>query len=206
MSVLIIDYGMGNLGSVRRAFEECGADVFVSDQANEVSDSDALVLPGVGAFGEGMKNLNEMGWSDAIYEHVRQKKPFLGICLGMQLLAEKGFEGGEREGLGLIPGEVRQLELSPSFRIPHIGWNEVRACQESELLEHIPNETDFYFVHSFSFRPKDEESVLARTPYDKDFVSIVQKNGHIFGTQFHPEKSQRPGFQLIKNFLGKICC
>lgn len=202
MSVLIIDYGMGNLGSVKRAFEECGAQVFISSEPQELKSATHIVLPGVGAFNDGMSNLFQRGWVPEIKEAaLKDKIPMLGICLGMQLLADKGYEGGETSGLGLVPGEVRLLEPDPpATRIPHIGWNEVYKTKQSSLLSNIPDGTDFYFVHSYHFRASNREHVIATTPYCGGFVSAVMLN-NVFGVQFHPEKSSRPGFQLIKNFL-----
>lgn len=203
MNVVVVDYGMCNLGSVRRAFEECGAhDVLVSDNPQDLKSADKIVLPGVGAFGQGMQNLHSRGWVPALKEAALEKNiPLLGICLGMQLLADKGYEGGEFEGLGLIPGEVKKLIPTPADkRIPHVGWNEVHQKVSSALLKDIPDATDFYFVHSFHFAAKKKESVACETPYCGRFVSVVEDK-NIFGVQFHPEKSQRPGFQLIRNFL-----
>lgn len=201
MSTIIIDYGMCNLGSVRRAFEECGANVEVSSDPRDLANADRIVLPGVGAFGKGMSNLKEAGWISAIRDAVVEKRtPMLGICLGMQLLADRGYEGGEFEGLGLISGEVRRLEARGQERIPHVGWNELHQKKHSPLFDDLKDKLDFYFVHSFHFFPKSSVDVLGVTPYCGSFVSAVGRE-HIFGVQFHPEKSQRPGFQLIRNFL-----
>lgn len=202
MNVLVINYGMGNLASVRRAFEECGATVLVSDNPDDLSGVDRIVLPGVGAFPDGMNNLAVAGWPAKL--HAALKDPevrLLGICLGMQLLADRGFEGEETAGLGLIPGTVTRLQPPGGERIPHVGWNEIHAAQPHPLLEEIPDGTDFYFVHSYRFQPKDPESSLARTPYCGDFASIVGRR-NVVGTQFHPEKSSKQGFQLIRNFLS----
>ena len=204
MSVLIIDYGLCNLGSVKRAFEECGANAFVTDNPHDAEGASHFVLPGVGAFGDAMKNLKDAGWDVAIRKHVLEKNiPLFGICLGMQLLAQKGFEGGEHEGLGLIPGEVMKLysdNPSTSFRVPHIGWNEINRKQEHPLLDQLKTNTDFYFVHSYFFNAQNEDNVLATTPYGREFPSIIGSN-KIMGVQFHPEKSSRAGFQIIRNFL-----
>lgn len=204
MSVLIIDYGLCNLGSVRRAFEECGATAFVSDSPHDADGASHFVLPGVGAFGDAMKNLKDAGWDAALKKNVLEKNvPILGICLGMQLLAERGFEGGEHEGLGLIPGEVIKLysdNPSISFRVPHIGWNEINKKKDHTLLDQLKPNTDFYFVHSYFFNTKNEDHVLATTPYGREFPSIVGSD-KIMGVQFHPEKSSRAGFQIIRNFL-----
>lgn len=201
MKVIIIDYGMGNLGSVKRAFEECGGQVEISEEPRDLRQATHIVLPGVGAFTDGMGNLKERGWIKPIRETVDEGIPLLGICLGMQLLAESGIEGGETEGLGLIRGKVdRLIPLDPNERIPHVGWNEMHLTMKDDLFGNIPDGSDFYFVHSYHFVASDPESIIATTPYCGHFASVV-KNGKVFGTQFHPEKSQRIGFQLIRNFL-----
>ena len=199
---LIIDYGLGNLGSVKRAFEECGADPFISDNPSDCALADHIVLPGVGAFADGMAALTDGGWVEALRSATREDKiPLLGICLGMQLLADKGFEGGETAGLGLIPGEVIHLTSdAPETRIPHVGWNEVHHDGKHPLFAGIPTGSDFYFVHSYRFVPINIENVLASSPYCGTFVSAVASS-NVFGTQFHPEKSSRAGFRFIKNFL-----
>jgi glutamine amidotransferase len=202
MSVAIIDYGMCNLGSVRRAFEECGAEVRLTNDPADLDCADQIVLPGVGAFAKGMANLHSHGWVDAIRKNVGEKqKPLLGICLGMQLLASFGDEGGGTEGLGLIDGKVIRLRpTSSQMRVPHVGWNEVLFAGQNVLFDSIPEHTDFYFVHSFHFEIKNPDQALAKTPYCGEFVSAVARD-NVWGVQFHPEKSQKPGFQLIKNFL-----
>jgi glutamine amidotransferase len=204
MNVLIVDYGMCNLGSVKRAFEECGATAFISDNPKEAEQASHIVLPGVGAFGDAMKNLVSAGWDSALKKNViEQNVPILGICLGMQLLAEKGYEGGEHQGLGLIGGEVMKIyNETPfnNFRVPHIGWNEIHEQQEHPLLQKLEPSTDFYFVHSYFFKAKYKEDVLSTTHYGLNFPSIVCKR-NVMGVQFHPEKSSRAGFQIIRNFL-----
>jgi glutamine amidotransferase len=200
---LIVDYGMGNLGSVKRAFEECSADVFISDNPDDCFLADHIVLPGVGAFADGMAALTASGWVDALRLATQQDNiPLLGICLGMQLLADRGFEGGETPGLGLISGEVRRFVAdAPETRIPHVGWNDVNHGGKHPLFIGIPAATDFYFVHSYHFVPCNVDDTLALTPYCGSFVSAVARDT-VYGTQFHPEKSSRAGFQLIRNFLA----
>ena len=202
MRVAVIDYGMGNLGSVRRAFEECGADVCVCRDPAEMDGAQRIVLPGVGAFPDGMKNLTASGWVEKLRESIRDPEvALIGICLGMQLLAQSGSEGGETPGLGFIAGHVRRLQpIDPSERIPHVGWNEVHAVRPTPLLRGIPDQTDFYFVHSYHFA-ESGHAVCATTPYAGGFASVVA-TGNVFGTQFHPEKSSRPGFALLRNFLS----
>jgi glutamine amidotransferase len=203
MSILVIDYGMGNLGSVKRSFEECGAEVIISDQPRDLDAASKIVLPGVGAFADAMERLHAGGWTDAIHGAViNDHVPMLGICLGMQVLAEKGYEGGEVSGLGLIAGEVRRLQPeSADVRVPHVGWNEVHQVKANPLLHDIPGGADFYFVHSYHFVAAEAANIVATTPYCGNIVSVVTA-GNIFGVQFHPEKSSRVGFQLLKNFLA----
>lgn len=203
MNVLIIDYGMSNLGSIKRSLEECGAIVKISDNPKDLCTATRIILPGVGAFSDGMKNLRNKGWIDPIkYEISNNQISILGICLGMQLLADRSYEGGDFEGLGLIHGEVKKLD-SPNKkeRVPHMGWNEVYKLKTSPLLNNIPNGSDFYFVHSYHFVANNPDHVIASTPYCGEFASVVQMD-NIMGTQFHPEKSQLYGFQLLKNFLA----
>lgn len=199
--VAIIDYGMCNLGSVRRAFEECGADAMVTEDPGDLRDASHVVLPGVGAYGDGMANIRGRGWDAAIRRAaVEDGVPLLGICLGMQLLSSRGFESGDTEGLGLIPGEVVRLVPTSGERIPHVGWNEVHHQAGDPLYEGILDGMDFYFVHSYHFRAADPAHVSARTPYCGGFAASV-RSGNVFGTQFHPEKSSLSGFRLIRNFL-----
>jgi len=200
MSVLIIDYGLGNLSSVARSVEKCGAEVIISDNPQSLKQVDRAILPGVGAFADGMKNLRERGWDVALKNWEEEKMPLLGICLGMQLLAEIGHEVKKTPGLGLIPGEVTLLDVSPEQRLPHVGWNEVMFQRADPLFANIFTGNDFYFVHSFHFKVTHQEHVLSTTHYGKSFVSAVRRE-NVFGVQFHPEKSSRPGFQLLKNFL-----
>lgn len=204
MSVLIVDYGMCNLGSVKRALEECGADAFISDDPKDANQVSHIVLPGVGAFADAIQNIKAKGWDSAIKKNVLEEGvPLFGICLGMQLLADRGYEGGEHAGLGLIPGEVVKLytnDPSVQFRVPHIGWNEIAKKSDNSILLKTETGTDFYFVHSYFFNAASNDHVLATTNYGLDFPSIVGKD-KIFGVQFHPEKSSRAGFQLLKNFL-----
>ncbi len=202
MTVLIVDYGMGNLGSVRRALEECGADVLVSDDPAELTNASAIVLPGVGAFPDGMRCLRERGWPAALQQAVRAERlPLLGICLGMQLLADRGEEGSDTEGLGLVPGVVRLMAPADGARIPHVGWNDVQAVGHSPMFDNIPEGSDFYFVHSFHFVPANPAHIAAHTSYGGAVVAAVVAD-NIWGAQFHPEKSSRAGFHLLKNFLS----
>ncbi len=201
--VVIVDYGMCNLDSVARAVEECGGKPLLACEPAALKHADLIILPGVGSFSRAAANLRERGLDQALVEAVREKQtPLLGICLGMQLMADRGFEGEECDGLGLIPGEVRRLQPNEvDCRIPHVGWNEVHPRQASPLFSGIAPGTDFYFVHSYHFCPANDSFTLATTPYAGNFASAVH-NGTVFGVQFHPEKSQRTGFALITNFLA----
>ena len=203
METAIIDYGMGNLLSVQRAFEKCGSDAVIIDNPLELRDAEHIVLPGVGAFPDAMDNLRKNGWIEELNRAVLEKEtPLLGICLGMQLLADKGYEVRECDGLGYIPGEiVRFTQTQEKERIPHVGWNEILKREDSPLFDGIADGTNYYFVHSYHFQVANEENIATVTPYCGEFVSSVVKD-NIVGTQFHPEKSQKAGFKLIKNFLS----
>jgi imidazole glycerol-phosphate synthase subunit HisH len=200
--VAIVDYGMCNLDSVRRAVEECGGRAVVTDEADEIEAADRIIMPGVGAFPDAIRNLTERGLEKVLEEQVRNEgAPFLGICLGMQLLASLGFEGGETEGLGWIEGEVRRLDpTDEDRRIPHVGWDEVYPVGASALFDGIEPGLDFYFVHSYHLSCCSEEDVAATTPYCGGFTSAVSR-GNVHAVQFHPEKSQRHGLRLLRNFL-----
>jgi glutamine amidotransferase len=203
MKVALIDYGMGNLGSVRRAIGELGAEPLLADAPAKLGAADRIILPGVGAFSDGMRLLEAGGWTRAIRAQADAGKPVLGICLGMQLLAARGLEGGDNEGLGLIPGEVQPLaSLGCELRIPHVGWNSVAVRDRSAgMMLGIPDGTDFYFVHSYAFQPRDAADVVATTEYGIPIAAVVAR-GKVMGTQFHPEKSSRAGFRLLRNFLA----
>lgn len=207
MKVAVVDYGMGNLGSVRRALSELGADVLVAERPGLLRDVDRFVLPGVGSFADGIAHLNHFGWVGEIHRQVVEcGKPFLGICLGMQLLATKGAEGGDTTGLGLIDGEVQRLDvLGCAARIPHVGWNSITLNGANPLFAGVPNNTDFYFVHSYAFRPLRELDVVAYTDYGISLPAAIAKD-HIFGTQFHPEKSSTAGLQVLRNFMEFASC
>ena len=207
MKVAIVNYGMGNLGSVRRAFEDLGADAFVADQPAALSEAHRVVLPGVGAFGEGMERLHSGGWVEGLQRVAAEgSRPILGICLGMQMLASEGEEGGANRGLGLVDGRIRRLDaLGCTLRIPHVGWNEITFEADDPLFAHVPQRADFYFVHSFAFEPASETEVTGRADYGIPLVASVRR-GIVFGTQFHPEKSSKAGRQLLRNFLDFNAC
>ena len=201
-SVALVDYGMGNLRSVRNALEGLGATVAIASDPRGLDAFDRVVLPGVGAFGDAMANLSRAGWPEALTEHAQvRQRPFLGICLGMQLLAARGTEHGLHAGLSWFSGEVRKLERPPPHRIPHMGWNEVRARSRAGLLRDLAPDASCYFVHSFAFVPDDEAIVTGVTEYGGvDFVSVIER-GNIVATQFHPEKSQKHGLGLLARFV-----
>lgn len=207
MKIAVVNYGMGNLASVRRAFEDIGAEVTVANHPAALYDANRIVLPGVGAFTEGMECLTGAGWASALHDVViQQGKPLLGICLGMQMLASGGCEGGETRGLGFIPGKVQRLDaIGCKLRIPHVGWNDVSYCKADVLFEGIPDLSDFYFVHSFAYVPESQDHLVATTSYGCDVTAVV-RSGNIFGCQFHPEKSSKAGRQLLRNFMSYVPC
>ena len=199
--IAIIDYGMGNLSSVLNAFEAIGDKVKIIKKPSELSDCDGIVLPGVGAFSTAMGNLKKAGFLDKLKEEViLKKKPYLGICLGLQLLAEKSYEGGVHKGFGWIKGYVKRLEPSDSsFKIPHMGWNNVKIKKQGGILKGLEDkEPVFYFVHSYGIFPK-EDVISSTCMHGQEVIASIQK-GNIFGVQFHPEKSQMAGLSLLKNF------
>jgi imidazole glycerol-phosphate synthase subunit HisH len=201
-SVAIVDTGLCNLDSIARAIEDCGGKPLVTDDPLDLERAARIVLPGVGAFPEAMARLRSRGLDAALSEQVIGREiPFLGICLGMQLMATRGTEVRETAGLGWIDGEVGLLEGRPGERIPHIGWNEVEPTAGSPLFRGIAPGRDFYFVHSYVLRPARDEDVASMTPYGGGFVSAVNR-GNVQGVQFHPEKSQQVGFAVLRNFLN----
>lgn len=197
----IIDYGMGNLRSVEKAFETVGVPVQLTNDPEVIKTAPGIVLPGVGAFSAAMKNLNDLGLVEPLREAVAQGKPFLGICLGMHLLLEGSEEGEPIPGLGLIPGWVKKLP--PGLKVPHMGWNQIHIKKETPILKGIPEEAYFYFVHSYYCDPEGTEVVATSTDYGIDFTSIIAE-GNVFGIQFHPEKSSSMGLQILKNFGGLV--
>ena len=199
--LVIIDYKMGNLRSVQKAFEAIGCKAIISNSLDTIRCATKLVLPGVGAFKDGMKNLKELELIDLIHEKVIvEQTPILGICLGMQLMARKSYEHGETEGLGWIDAEVVKFHVSSqNLKVPHVGWNEVHYKGCDRLFTNIKDNDDFYFVHSYYLKTY-EDVVVGITDYGIRFTSAITKN-NIFATQFHPEKSQTSGLQLLKNFL-----
>lgn len=201
MIIGIVNYGMGNLASVRRAFEDLNVEVRIAQQPGALYEVDKIVLPGVGAFADGMNHLREHGWDAAIRELVGKEIPLLGICLGMQMLASHGEEGGGSAGLDLVPGSVIRLDqIGCSERIPHVGWNELHYREPDAIFNGIPDASDFYFVHSFGFVPAKAESAIGHVPYGPEITAVV-KHKNVIGCQFHPEKSSKAGRRLLQNFL-----
>lgn len=196
----IVDYGMGNLRSVQKAFEKVGANVFISSDLSLFDKAGALVFPGQGSFPDAIHNLTKQKFIEPLKEWVRSNKPFLGICLGLQLLFEKSEEGGIAEGLCSFKGNV--VKFSPRGKIPHMGWNTINLTDNGKkcpLFKNIPGNTFFYFVHSFYIVPEDKSIVAATTQYIDKFASVIWR-GNIYAMQFHPEKSQDKGLSIIKSF------
>lgn len=195
--ILIVDYKMGNLPNVKRAVELFTKDVVISSDIEEIKKADKIILPGVGAFGDAIRNIESMGLRDAITEAAKTK-PFMGICLGMQLMFEKSEEDPTVEGLGIIKGRVEKFK-NIDLKVPEIGWNSVSKPKESKILKGLENNSYFYFVHSFHVVP-EEDVAAGITNYGYDFVSVIEK-GNIMATQFHPEKSHDEGLKILKNFV-----
>jgi glutamine amidotransferase len=201
--VAVIDYRMGNRRSVEKALEHVGGQATITNDHEELRRADGLVLPGVGAFPQAMRNLDALGLPDLVRELTSQSTPLLGICLGMQLLFDSSDELGGARGLGLIAGEVTRLNAA-GRRIPHIGWNEVRFERPSPLTAHLPSAgCAFYHVHSFAARPQSAADVVGTADYGERFVTIVGR-GAVLGVQFHPEKSSRHGLRMLRNFV-ELC-
>ncbi|MHB1127572.1 MAG: imidazole glycerol phosphate synthase subunit HisH [Bacillota bacterium] len=196
--IAIIDYGMGNLRSVQKALEKGGFSAVVTRDKQEILSARGVILPGVGAFADAMENLSHNGLVEVIHQVLANKTPFLGICLGAQLLFEVSEENGEHRGLGIMGGRV--VRLPAGVKVPHMGWNQVIARQaDQSLLSGIPDGSSFYFVHSYYFQPEDPAVVVAETEYGLPFACMVGQE-RVFGIQFHPEKSSTLGLKIMKNF------
>lgn len=195
--IAIVDYGMGNLRSVQKAFQHVGARAEIVKQIKEIENATHIVLPGVGAFGDAMRNLKQANLIDPIVTAISDGRPFLGICLGLQLMFSESEEMGQHLGLDILPGRVRKF--SEGERIPQIGWNQVRFQKETPLFEGVPDGSYFYFVHSFYVDAQNATDVVGVTNYGIDYTSVAGQ-GRAFGVQFHPEKSQDAGLKILQNF------
>ncbi|RPF57063.1 imidazole glycerol phosphate synthase subunit HisH [Aquisalibacillus elongatus] len=198
--IAIIDYGAGNLRNVKHALNLLELESFITNQPDDLSRANGMILPGVGAFGHAMDRLREKGFDQKIVEEVANGKPLLGICLGMQLLFDKSYEHGEHEGLGIIPGEI--VRFNTDLKVPHMGWNQLETenhYKNHPMVRGIQDGDYVYFVHSFFAKANNEQDVLFKTDYGQRFTSAVLRD-HVVGMQFHPEKSSKVGMQLLKNF------
>jgi glutamine amidotransferase len=201
-TIAIIDYQMGNLRSVQKALEKSGGHSVVTDQPGEILAADKVILPGVGAFGDAMHELRKRDLIQVVRDVVNSGKPFLGICLGMQLLFERGEEGGEIEGIGILKGRVKKFEIDRSLKVPHMGWNSVHCAQpDNALLDAEAVEPYFYFVHSYFCEPEDQKIVWLECDYGGKFCAAIHQN-NVYATQFHPEKSQQAGLELLRRFIA----
>lgn len=198
--IAVIDYGAGNLYSVKNALDFLGADVNITHDPREIASADKVILPGVGAFGDAMRGLEKSGVKDAVYQAAISEKPFLGVCLGLHLLFEESEENPGIKGLGVLTGTVGKIPQAQGLKIPHIGWNCLSFPRESRLFFNIGENPFVYFVHSYYMKPQDENVISAYTEYPSPLAVAVERN-NLFATQFHPEKSGRVGLQILKNFV-----
>jgi len=199
--IVIVDYGMGNLRSVQKGFEKVGAEATISDDPQIVARADKAVLPGVGAFADAMAGLNSRGLVTPIKEYVASGRPFLGICLGLQLLFTKSYEDGEYAGLDVLAGDVVRFPQRDGLKVPHMGWNQLRIRRRSPILQGLENDAYVYFVHSYYVVPSSESVIATETNYPTPFVSSIWCE-NVYATQFHPEKSQSAGLQMLRNFAS----
>ena len=199
--IAIVDYGMGNLRSALRGIEKVGGEARIIQSPREMIGARAIVLPGDGAFGQAMVNLRTAGWIEPLKQACADGVPFLGICVGMQLLFEASEEMGRHAGLGILAGEVKRFP--PGLKVPQMGWNQLHIQKSNPLLRNVPNDGYVYFVHSYYCAPRDSSITLATTDYGIDFASMVGR-GNLWGTQFHPEKSQVVGLKLLENFVALV--
>jgi len=199
--IAVVDYGMGNLRSVQKAFERVGCAADLTSDPDTVRRADKVVVPGVGAFGDAMAELRARGLVEPIVDAIAADKPFLGICLGLQILFDHSSEGGDHQGLGVLRGEVVRFDPRPGLKIPHMGWNQIRIRRPTPVLSGVPDGAYVYFVHSYYVAPADADLVATQTDYPEPFTSMVWR-GHLFAAQFHPEKSQSVGLRIIRNFAS----
>ena len=207
MKVTIVDYNSGNISSVINSFKEAAKDkvnIEVTTDLNKIKSSDKVVLPGQGSFKSCIDALNKInGLTESLHEFaINNKKPLLGICVGLQMFADIGYEESETKGLGWISGKVSKIDnQNGKYKLPHIGWNQINIVKESKIFENVENYTHMYFVHSYEFIPKDKKNISLTTNYGKDVIAAVSLE-NIFGSQFHPEKSQNTGIKILTNFLN----
>jgi glutamine amidotransferase len=199
--IAIVDYGMANLRSVQKAFERVGAEAEITSDLKTIADSSKVVLPGVGAFQDAIAHLRSSGLAEPIVRHIEKGRPFLGICLGLQMLFTRSFEDGEFSGLNLFQGDVVRFTETPGLKIPHMGWNELRFAGECPLFAGLPENPSVYFVHSYFAEPADTSLICAQADYPTPFTAAIWKD-NVFATQFHPEKSQEIGLAMLKNFAA----
>lgn len=201
--IAIIDYQMGNLRSVQKGFERVGHAATITSDPAEIAAADKIVLPGVGAFADAIAELKRRDLVEPIRESVKSGKPFLGICVGLQLLFDRSFEDGEYEGLGILSGEVRRFDIPREYKVPHMGWNRVQFRHRPPILAGMEEEPHFYFVHSYYVVPQDEAVVAGEASYPDPFCAMIWRD-NLYATQFHPEKSQANGLQVLKNFAELV--
>jgi len=197
--IAIIDYGMGNLRSVQKGFEKVGHAALITCDPREIRAAQRVILPGVGAFEDAMQELRTRGLIEPVCQAATSGRPFLGICLGLQLLFEVGLEGGRHEGLGILPGEVVRFDVPAGYKVPHMGWNQLVLRQPAPILAGLSESPYMYFVHSYYAVPRDPSVIAACADYPEPFAAVVWRE-NLFATQFHPEKSQREGLQILRNF------
>lgn len=195
----IIDYQMGNLRSVQKGFEKVGHTATITSEPEDLKRASKIVLPGVGAFKDAIAELHRRNLVEPIREAIYSGKPFLGVCLGLQLLFETGEEGGVHEGLGVLPGKVVRFELPHEYKVPHMGWNQLKIRRAAPILQGLEQETHVYFVHSYYVAPKESSVIATETDYGGPFCSMIWRE-NLYATQFHPEKSQAPGLRILRNF------
>lgn len=199
MKLAIIDYGVGNFRNVQKAFQAVGADADITESVQAVRDAGAVVLPGVGAFGDAIDNLRQRGLDRPVLDALRAGKPLFGICVGLQLMFDESEEMGQHTGLGIFPGKIVRFPTT-ELPVPHMGWNQIHPAQAHPLLNHIDNGDFAYFAHSYYARPQNPAHVVATTDYGLDYASVVARD-NVCAIQFHPEKSQQVGLQILKNFV-----
>jgi glutamine amidotransferase len=201
--ISIIDYGMGNLRSVQKGFEKVGHQAVVTSDPGEVAAATKVVLPGVGAFEDAMSELRRRQLIVPVLDTIAAGKPFLGICLGLQLLFDVSYENGEHGGLGVVAGEVVRFETPPEYSVPHMGWNQISIIRRPPILDGIEDGAYFYFVHSYYVVPRNRKLIAAETDYPDPFCSMIWRD-QLYATQFHPEKSQADGLRILKNFAELV--